>query len=145
MLKFTGLTKFFLLAQLANADPQFLQLKNQLESLGFQVILAPTPTQGAYGLTEEKTKRIWIHPIVFDLHIANPTLIHEAIHAAQICAGKGQAVPLGLEIPPSNYARPFFQRYHNFKRQDIEREAYTVQTQENRFELVQALLEKHCN
>jgi hypothetical protein len=134
-----------LLAQLSTAEPQFLQLKNQLETYGFQVLIQPTPVAGTYGLIEEKTRQIWIHPIVFELHVANPTLIHEAVHAAQICAGNGRATPLGLEIQPSNYSRRFYQRYQDFQRQDLEREAYTVQTQENRFQLVQSLLEKYCS
>lgn len=52
---------------------------------------------------------------------------------------------LGLKIKPSNYARPFFLRYSDVHRQDLERESYAVQTQSNSFELAVSLLQKHCN
>ena len=51
---------------------------------------------------------------------------------------------LGLAIEPMNQARPFFQRYPDIHRKDLEREAYTVQTQPNRFELALSLLKKYC-
>jgi hypothetical protein len=133
-----------LISQLPTANQQFLDLENRLEKAGFQVILKLPPRRGAYGLLEENSKTIWINPIVFELHIATPTLIHEAVHAAQVCKGKGKVVALGLDIQPSNYARPFFSHYINNDRQNLEREAYAVQTQPNRFELVISLLEKYC-
>jgi hypothetical protein len=43
----------------------------------------------------ESEKKIWINPVVFDLHIANQTLTHEAVHAAQVCAGNGA---WGIEV-----------------------------------------------
>ncbi|MHC5748715.1 MAG: hypothetical protein ACYTXT_44165 [Nostoc sp.] len=55
----------------------------------------------------EADKKIWINPVVFELHIGTQTLIHEAVHAAQVCAGKGKIKTLGLNLQPSNYARPF--------------------------------------
>jgi hypothetical protein len=51
---------------------------------------------------------------------------------------------LGLEIQPINYARPFFKLYTDVKRQDLEIEAYAVQTQPNSFELAVSLLQQHC-
>jgi hypothetical protein len=96
-----------LISQSPTANQQFLNLKNRLEKAGFQVIVKLPPRRGAYGLLEENSKTIWVNPIVFELHIATQTLIHEAVHAAQVCKGKGKIRALGLNIQPSNYARPF--------------------------------------
>jgi hypothetical protein len=148
----------FLFSQSSIALPKFLALKNQLEKFGFQVIIAlpplkhsPQPNIGGnpplprpYGLLESSQKIIWINPVVFDLQIATQTLIHESVHAAQVCAGGGKLKTLGLDIQPINYARPFFLRYADVHRQDLEREAYAVQTQPNSFELATSLLQQNC-
>lgn len=144
MIKTVLLTSLLLITQAPNREQQFIQLKNQLEKSGFQVIIQLPPRRGAYGLLEEKSQKIWINPVVFDLHISTQTLIHESVHAAQVCAGKGKIRALGLKIEPINYARPLFMRYTDIHRQDLEREAYAVQTQPNNFELAMNLLQKYC-
>ncbi|MBD2354167.1 hypothetical protein H6G41_05935 [Tolypothrix sp. FACHB-123] len=144
MLKNLLLTSLLLIAQIPNSEQQFSKLKNQLEKSGFEVIIQLPPKRGAYGLLEVDSKKIWINPVVFDLQIAIQTLIHESVHAAQVCAGKGKIRTLGLKIQPINYARPFFMGYTDVHRQDLEREAYAVQTQPNSFELAMNLLQKHC-
>ena len=140
--------EFILLSVLLTQSPpverQFLDLKNRLEKADFQVIIKLPPRRGAYGLLEETSKRIWINPVVFELQIATQTLIHEAVHAAQVCKGKGKIRVLGLDIQPINYARPFFMHYTSVHKQDLEREAYAVQTQHNNFELAVSLLQKYC-
>lgn len=138
------LTSFLFISQLPNLEPKFINLKNQLENQGFQIIIELPPKRGAYGLLREVDRKIWINPVVFELHIGTQTLIHEAVHAAQVCAGKGKIKTLGLNIQPSNYARPFFMRYTDVHRQDLEKEAYAVQTQPNSYELAISLLEKYC-
>ena len=52
---------------------------------------------------------------------------------------------LGLKIQPIKNARRLFLRYKDTHRQDLEREAYAVQTQSNSFELATNLLNKYCN
>ena len=138
------LNSFLLLSQVHAPDPQFTDLKNKLQKFGFQVIIQLPPKRGAYGLLQPNTKKIWINPVVFELNIGTKTLIHEAVHAAQVCAGKGKIKTLGLNIQPINYARPFFMRYSDIHRQDLEREAYAVQTQPNSFKLAISLLEEYC-
>ncbi len=144
MLQVFFLKSLLLLSQVPTNEQPFWELKKQLEKYGFQVIIELPPRRGVYGLLEPSSKKIWINPVVFDLQIAQPTLIHEAVHAAQVCAGKGKITALGLEIEPINYARPFFQGYADIDRQDLEREAYAVQTQPNSYELVLSLLQQHC-
>ncbi|BAY23274.1 hypothetical protein NIES2100_30380 [Calothrix sp. NIES-2100] len=144
MLKTLLLSSLLLIAQTSTTEKQFRELKNKLEKSGFQVIIELPPKRGAYGLLQEGTKKIWINPVVFDLGIANQTLIHESVHAAQVCAGNGKIRTLRLKIEPINYARPLFMRYTDVHRQDLEREAYAVQTQPNNFELAVNLLQKYC-
>lgn len=144
MLEIAALYSSLLIAQAPAPSQKFLDLKSQLEKYGFQVVLELPPKRGAYGLLSASRKKIWINPVVFDLNIANPTLIHESVHAAQVCAGKGKIKALGLKIQPIRNARRLFLRYKNTHRQDLEREAYAVQTQSNSFELATNLLNKYC-
>lgn len=125
-------------------DGDFLLLKNKLESYGFKVLLQASPVRGSYGLLKTTSKQIWIDPLVFQLGIARPTLIHEAVHAAQYCAGNGKIQALGLTISPPNVARPFFMHYENGMTRQLEQEAYAVQTQPDALKLVLSLLSKHC-
>jgi hypothetical protein len=138
------LSSLLLIAQTPTAEQKFIYLKNKLEKYGFQVIIELPPKRGAYGVLEESSKKIWINPVVFDLQIATQTLIHESVHAAQVCSGKGKIKTLGLDIQPINHARPFFMRYSDIHRQELEREAYAVQTQPNNFEIAISLLKKYC-
>lgn len=133
-----------LIAQVPIQESSFEMLKKQLEQAKFQVILDLPPQRGAYGLLKADSKKIWINPVVFDLGIADQTLIHEALHAAQVCKGKGKLSLLGLDIDPLIYAQPFFIHYADTDRKELEREAYAVQTQSNRVELVSSLLKKYC-
>ena len=158
MLKSFLASSFILISQLPNPDPEFTQLKTQLESYGFKVNIAILPefnppkqqpdlrriNRKPYGALHSPTKSIWINPIVFELGIANATLIHETVHAAQYCAGDGNITKLNLDLQPIPQALPFFKRYLNTQRQDLEREAYTVQTQANSYELARSLLDRHC-
>ena len=140
-----ALNLIILVAQVPVQESSFEMLKKQLEQANFQVILDLPPQRGAYGLLKADSKKIWINPVVFDLGIAEQTLIHEAVHAAQVCKEKGKLSLLGLEIDPLIYAQPFFMHYADGERKQLEREAYAVQTQSNRVELVSSLLKKYCN
>lgn len=144
MLEIALIYSSLLITQSENLPRQFLDLENQLENYGFEVIIELPPKRGAYGLLKVAEKKIWINPVVFDLQIATPTLIHESVHAAQLCAGKGKMKTLGLNIQPIKAARRLFLRYTNTHRQNLEREAYAVQTQPNSFELAKAILKKYC-
>lgn len=140
-----ALNLIILVGQVPIQESSFEMLKKQLEQANFQVILELPPQRGAYGLLKADSKKIWINPVVFDLGIAEQTLVHEAVHAAQVCKGKGKLSLLGLEIDPLIYAQPFFMHYADGERKELEREAYAVQTQSNRVELVSSLLKKYCN
>lgn len=140
-----ALPTIILVAQVPIQESSFEMLKKQLEQADFQVILDLPPQSGAYGLLKSDGKKIWINPVVFELGIAEQTLIHEAVHAAQVCKGKGKFALLGLDIDPLIYAQPFFMHYGDTDRKELEREAYAVQTQPNRVELISSLLKKYCH
>jgi hypothetical protein len=131
-------------AQTPSTDPDFASLKQQLEAKQFKVLLSPPPQRGAYGLINAESRTIWIHPLSFELGIAVPVIVHEAVHAAQVCKGKGKLAPLGVTVEPLVYARPFWLRYGDIHRQDLEREAFTIQTQPNRMALVSGYLNQFC-
>ena len=151
-------SSLIIVSQLPDADPEFMQLTNQLENYGFKVNIAIPPDfslpkqqnglrlirRKPYGALHHKTKSIWINPIVFDLGIGKSTLIHETVHAAQYCAGNGNLKTINLDLEPIPQALPYFKRYVDIQRQDLEREAYTVQTQPNSYNLAQSLLDQHC-
>lgn len=130
-------------------NSQFELLQKTLTDYGFIVKLEIPPYQNRYGMTpygllEGKTQTVWINPVVFELGNAEPTLIHEAIHAAQLCAGNGDFALLNLGIDPPKMTHPYFMRYHNYRR-EIETEAYTVQVQPDRIEIANRLLNSHCS
>ncbi len=137
-------TTSLLLSQNPSQD-KFHSLKNTLEDYQFTVKIAPPPQISTYGLLQTKTRTIWIHPIVFDLNIALPTLIHEATHAAQLCAGKGEITSLNLSLSPPNIARPYFTHYNHGLRRHLEAEAYAIQTHQDGYEMVISQLQKHCD
>ncbi len=97
-----------------------------------------------YGLMNSKTKTIWINPVVFELGNAQAVLVHEAVHAAQTCAGGGQVSLLNLDLDPPQFTRPYFMRYHSYRR-EIEAQAYTVQVQPDSLAIAIELLEQHCS
>lgn len=123
---------------------EFSQLQQSLENHGFTVLLALPPQRGNYGLLQASTRTIWINPVVFDLEISIPTLVHEAVHAAQLCSGPtGSLRPLNLGLEP--YARAFrlYMRYTGTRR-TLEMEAYTIQARADRIEYVIGLLDSRC-
>jgi hypothetical protein len=129
---------------LSISNPDFLRLQTALEKHNFVVKISPPPVRGAYGLFDSKTRIIWIHPLVFDLGIARPTLIHEAVHAAQLCHGGKTVKALNLGLEPPAITRRFFMNYEGFTRQ-IEAEAYSIQVQPDGLDLVISLLQKYCH
>ena len=159
MLESLLLSSILFTAQSTNYDSDFIQLKNKLEDSNFQVNITVPPdfqlpkqqpdfqrrrVRKPYGLLNSASKTIWVHPIVFDLGIANSVLVHEAVHAAQLCKGNSSLQTLELDLEPIKQARPFFKRYVDVHSQAIEKEAYTVQTQANSYELVMSLLDRYC-
>ena len=136
-------------SQNEQTNTDFDLLRKKLISYNFTVKLEIPPHTNKYGikpygLLEGETKTIWINPVVFELENAEATIVHEATHAAQLCAGKTEFKTLKLDIDPPRITHPSFMRYHNYRR-EIEAEAYTVQVQKNSLELANELLDLHCS
>ena len=128
---------------MAEVDPEFFRLQQQLEHYGFNLQFQLPPIRGNYGMLHLKSRSIWINPAVFELGIARPTLIHEAIHAAQLCRGGNQLQLLELSISPPIFARPYYSHYPS-PRREMEAEAYAMQAQPDGIEQVIRLLKKYC-
>lgn len=136
------------------SDPQTLQLVESLERSGFPIQWEQPPVWGTYGLLDVQTRSIWINPVVFELGIAQPTIVHEAVHAAQFCAAEVQDAPspqsiedlspLGLGITPSPLVRPYILQYTDSKRRQLELEAYALQAEADRVDRAIDLLQRHC-
>ena len=133
----------------SNENSEFDRLQQILVGYGFivkQELPPPIGNSGfrPYGLMNSETKTIWINPVVFELGNAEAVLIHEAVHAAQSCAGKGKMSLLNLDLEPPQFTRPYFMRYHAYRR-EIEAQAYTVQVQPDSLAIAIKLLEQHCS
>ena len=124
-------------------DPDYVRLQQVLEAYGFEIRWEVPPVRGAYGLLNGPSKVIWINPVVVELGIVLPTLAHEAVHAAQRCAGGDNLAALYLDLEPPKITRPYYLRYHSHRR-ELEAEAYTVQVQPDRIDRAIALLHQHC-
>ena len=136
-----------LLAQPAIASPWPSSLQPLVRSLtrfGFQVRLQRPSQDGLYGYLAPAQRLIVINPVVFELGIAEATLVHEAVHAAQFCAGRTQLRVLGLPYDPPPQVRRAFLRYRDPRRQQLEAEAYAVQARSDRLPEVQRLLNQYC-
>ncbi|MEM9149249.1 MAG: hypothetical protein AAGB19_02185 [Cyanobacteria bacterium P01_F01_bin.3] len=126
-------------------DTDFSQLQQTLENHGFTVTIALPPQRGSYGLLQVSARTIWINPVVFDLEIAVPTLVHEAVHAVQLCSSdvEGTLAPLNLGLEPYARAHRLYTRYTGIRR-TLEMEAYTIQARADRVEYVTNLLNSRC-
>lgn len=140
---FSSLVASFFIAN-SEFSIEFSKLKKRLEDYNFTVKIETPPVRSTYGLLEVKSRTIWIEPLVFELGIALPTLIHEATHGAQLCAGKNEIRALNLPFSPPNISRPFFTHYNHGLRRHLEAEAYAVQTHPDGYDLVLSLLDKYC-
>ncbi|MEM6452122.1 MAG: hypothetical protein AAF703_17640 [Cyanobacteria bacterium P01_D01_bin.105] len=135
----------FLYPGLAQANSfEFGNLQKTLESHNFTVVLDLPPQPGNYGLFQPSTRTIWINPVVFDLEISVPTLVHEAVHAAQLCSSTdNNLAPLNLGLAPYARAYRLYTRYTGIRR-TLEIEAYTIQARSDRVEYVTNLLNSRC-
>lgn len=122
-------------------------LIHTLKAHGFRVVLAPPPTQGAYGLFQSKTKTIWVHPLSFELGIGLQTLVHEAVHAAQSCPS-GTLTPVGWRLPLSTVVKQEIQgllfRHYQGGSRHLEQEAFAMQGQPNALKAVAQAIQQRC-
>lgn len=122
----------------------FIRLQQTLEEDGFRVVFQRPPKRNTYGSLYVETKTILINPVVFDLGNAEATLVHEAVHAAQLCASGQPLRSLGLSVSKDKRLRRFYLRYEGALR-PIEAEAYSIQIHPQKVDQAIFLLQKHCS
>ena len=141
------------LALLGGANPvsafpaELEPIASMLQQRGWQVLLKAPPRQGTYGMANSKKKILWVHPITEAMGIMPQTFVHEAVHAVQSCK-TGKMKPIGYK-PPLGFAvdRAVFNNlYRNYDtgKWDLEREAFAIQAQPNRIEIIKQLIVQYC-
>ena len=121
-------------------------LQQTLLSHGFQIEVRQPPG-GAYGRFISSRKLLEISPLVGDLGITRPVLLHEAVHAAQSCPD-GQLTLLKLDRQSSpvveSRIRYLLNNHYSQKHQALEQEAFRLQSQPDAEALIIAALERRC-
>jgi hypothetical protein len=69
MIKIFLLNSLLLVSQAPTPDKQFIDLKNQLEKFGFQVIIQLPPKRGAYGLLQPAFRTSSCNTLRFPKHV----------------------------------------------------------------------------
>ena len=121
-------------------------LQQTLFRYGFQ-IEARQPPGGAYGRFIPDQRLLEISPLVGDLGITRPVLLHEAVHAAQSCPD-GQLTLLNLKRRSSpvveSRIRYLLTNHYSQKHQALEQEAFRLQSQPDAEALIIAALKRRC-
>ena len=121
-------------------------LQQTLLRQGFQIEVRQPPG-GAYGRFISSRKLLEISPLVRDLGITRPVLLHEAVHAAQSCPD-GQLTLLKLDRQSSpvveSRIRYLLKNHYSQEHQALEQEAFRLQSQPDAEALIIAALERRC-
>ena len=121
-------------------------LQQTLLRHGFQ-IEARQPPGGAYGRFIPSRKVLEISPLVRDLGITRPVLLHEAVHAAQSCPD-GRLTLLNLERLSSpvveSRIRYLLNHHYSQDHQALEQEAFRLQSQPDAEALIISALDRRC-
>jgi len=140
-----------LAALASSAGPKFpaeLQpLLAALQRARYEVRLEQPSQQGAYGLTDTRTRRISIAPISIELGLVRAALIHEAVHAAQGCP-QGRLKPIGwkVDLDRSIALEISGLLYRGYPRGsfEVEREAFSMQSHPKAIPMLVTALERRC-
>ena len=131
-----------------NLSDDLITLINLLKKKGFNVKFDVPPRKDVYGLFHLKSKTLWISPMSFYQGIGRQTILHEATHAAQSCPN-GLLRPINLELSISPFLKKEIQRIliRNYDKSQhlIEKEAYSLQAQENSVDILLNALNERCN
>ena len=123
------------------------QLQRSLLRHGFTIEVQQPPGQ-AYGRFIPAEKRLEISPLVQDLGITRPVLLHEAVHAAQSCP-HGTLSLIGVQRPvePAVESRIRYLLRNHYKpnRPALEQEAFVIQSQPDAEQLIITALNKRCS
>ena len=151
---FTFFSTFKITAQQDVLEDNYLIVLDDLKPLidllivkGFTIKFEIPPKKGVYGLFQSKSKTLWISPITFELGIGRQTILHEATHAAQSCP-YGKLTPVGFVFSTSRFIRNEIQanliKNYNSNQYMIEKEAFSVQGNENAVDLLSKSIKQRC-
>ena len=123
------------------------ELQRSLRRHGFTIEVRQPPGQ-AYGRFIPAERRLEISPLVRDLGITRPVLLHEAVHAAQSCPD-GTLSLIGVQRPvdPAVGSRIRYLLRHHYKpnRAALEQEAFMIQSQPDAEQLIITALNQRCS
>ena len=131
-----------------SALPADLQpLVRDLQARGFRVRIALPPVRQAYGLFQSQSRTLWLSPLSFELGIARPTFLHEAVHAVQSCPA-GSLTPIGWHftlpaVVEQEISGILTTRYHHNQR-ILEQEAFGLQGQPDAVPRLRLALQQRC-
>ena len=123
-----------------------LSLQKTLLRHGFRIEVRQPPG-GAYGRFLPARKLLEISPLVRDLGITRPVLLHEAIHAAQSCpSGKLTLMGIRRRADPAveSRIRYLLSNHYHQTHMSLEQEAFLIQGQEDAEALVVKALKERC-
>lgn len=131
----------------AMLPPDLRPLAIELRRQGFQLRLVVPPAAGVYGQFVPARRTLFLAPITLELGIARPTLLHEAVHAAQSCPG-GLLTPIGwnLRLDPliaQEIGGILTQRYP-LRNHQLEREAFAMQGRSDAVGMIVEALRRRC-
>ena len=127
------------------ADLQHLQ--RSLLRHGFAIDVRQPPGQ-AYGRFIAAEKRLEISPLVRELGITRPVLLHEAVHAAQSCPN-GTLTLIGVQRPVDpavgSRIRYLLRNHYKPSMAALEQEAFVIQSQPDAEQLIITALDQRCS
>ena len=123
------------------------QLQRSLLRHGFTIDVRQPPGQ-AYGRFISAEKRLEISPLVQELGITRPVLLHEAVHAAQSCP-HGSLTLIGVQRPVDSAVgsriRFLLRNHYQPNRAALEQEAFVIQSQPDAEQLIITALNERCS
>ena len=136
-----------LLSALPAAAADLEQLQRSLLRHGFTIDVRQPPGQ-AYGRFIPAEKRLEISPLVRELGITRPVLLHEAVHAAQSCPN-GALSLIGVRRPVDpavgSRIRYLLRNHYKPNRAALEQEAFVIQSQPDAEQLIITALNQRCS
>ena len=123
------------------------ELQRSLRRHGFTIEVRQPPGR-AYGRFIPAERRLEISPLVRDLGITRPVLLHEAVHAAQSCP-HGSLSLIGVQRPvdPAVGSRIRYLLRNHYKPNSaaVEQEAFVIQSQPDAEQLIITALNQRCS
>ena len=123
------------------------ELQRSLLRHGFTIEVRQPPGQ-AYGRFIPAQRRLEISPLVQELGITRPVLLHEAVHAAQSCPdGTFSLIGVQRPVDPAVGSRIRYLLRHHYKPNTaaVEQEAFVIQSQPDAEQLIITALNQRCS